>query len=980
MVSSLMFRWEDSQALKHHCGFCERPLSHPGARASCFGKHSEPCVRFHQAMFMRLRAHTCRYCQDIDEAHYKRHHEIAEQLRGVYESYGEVDWSIIPSEPEAEVRGRAREPGDSLVDSGEPDSSLMPDDTPSSKRERKDAKRLARAASRSRVITQDEIRYIDSILHSAEGISSSDTDGPRNPEEVEEIERQLRYHAQVYNTQPNRTGLKRFAEVPDDVDVDFDAEMERILDIFRISELLKRNTKTKGMQGKELKMFLALVDVFKQAIVEDIVQVKKDAVEVRMRRAGYLRYTNKTSYGIVEDRYTDKNWKTGEKFASSASDSSDAITLVEDLNVHASKQYENQSPRPLPTTHGPDLRHLKNNYTRVDGDDGIYESIIEPYRAPLLPMLPNSTPSKKTTSLKVVSIKAPDPGSVETRGVFGKKTSPRPDPDGWQRVANGAAPTVPIFKGPAWGNIPKLRPSEDIRPLPTPSSDASDFPDLSSSRRGSSNDVNTKAPAVRSLPAYASNEPEGFVAEMPEPTNGHPAVSQKKKAKKAREAKRKAKKFSSEEEDEHTPAVQHDAADKPINEIDTASMNSPTTPVADAVYEDDINSLDIPEALPLHWGEVDDDFDINAVADADVLISKPYEKPSPTPPTALVPVTKSGKHMHWLRFTRNFIVDQLTDPCLATWVGCAHGTSCAFEHNNVPDCPFHEPHCSCVDPMADLCYLVIPCAELCSSGPYNRLRGEKLLAQYDKDSRTKGRLMLVDDDLVNYFMEDPTARARNRNPGAVPGRLAREYSDYAEGYNPGPLMEQERQFERLWNRNKIIKQQISQELLQNIQHHQLEVAGTAYMCYCRATAPKQDPLGKDVIMCSHRDCPITYFHKSCVKKLGAEKVSRWLCTSCEKEMRVLACQTLRGLGYTDIPDEDYVQELNDNFETYFDRLMNMSQKEFEKVMPKDLSVRVNKMGGLGAIPDELKDQLREMVREMADAKVKSVRVLGIDLR
>lgn len=29
-----------ADTLDHHCGFCERPLSHPGARASCFGTHA----------------------------------------------------------------------------------------------------------------------------------------------------------------------------------------------------------------------------------------------------------------------------------------------------------------------------------------------------------------------------------------------------------------------------------------------------------------------------------------------------------------------------------------------------------------------------------------------------------------------------------------------------------------------------------------------------------------------------------------------------------------------------------------------------------------------------------------------------------------------------------------------------------------------------------------------------------------------------
>jgi hypothetical protein len=114
----------------------------------------------------------------IDEQHYKRHHDIAERLRAVYESCGEVDWNIVPDELELEERERAREPSD--------------EDTQSSKRERKDAKRLARTASRSSVITQDEIRYIDSMVHAPEGITSNDANGPRNPEEIEEIERQLR--------------------------------------------------------------------------------------------------------------------------------------------------------------------------------------------------------------------------------------------------------------------------------------------------------------------------------------------------------------------------------------------------------------------------------------------------------------------------------------------------------------------------------------------------------------------------------------------------------------------------------------------------------------------------------------------------------------------------------------------------------------------------------------------------------------------
>lgn len=141
---------------------------------------------------MRLRGHTCAHCISIDEAHYKRHHDIAEQLRAVYESCGEIDWSIIPSAPDADKRGRSKEPGDALGTAESQDIQLNPEDVPSSKRERKDAKRLARAASRSRVITQEEIKHMDSVIHSAQGLTSNDADGPRNAEEVEDIERQLR--------------------------------------------------------------------------------------------------------------------------------------------------------------------------------------------------------------------------------------------------------------------------------------------------------------------------------------------------------------------------------------------------------------------------------------------------------------------------------------------------------------------------------------------------------------------------------------------------------------------------------------------------------------------------------------------------------------------------------------------------------------------------------------------------------------------
>jgi hypothetical protein len=283
-------------------------------------------------MFMRNKSHNCKYCRTIDEAYRRRHRKIAEVLRDVYESCGLEDWIIIPSEPEGRGRPRGQDPGPYEDD----DTGRMPstEDTTASKREKKDAKALARAASRSRLISQEEIAHVNSTLHGADGPSDENSGkitGPRNKEEMEEIERHLKYNAHVYNTQADRRALKRYAQLPD-VDVDFDAEVDRILKAFRVTELLRKNTRNRGLRGKQLKTFQTLVEELKQGAVDYLIQIKQDALETSMRQAGYLRYTNKTAHNIVQDRYKAKNWETGEKYAPAASDSSGIVTPVEECN------------------------------------------------------------------------------------------------------------------------------------------------------------------------------------------------------------------------------------------------------------------------------------------------------------------------------------------------------------------------------------------------------------------------------------------------------------------------------------------------------------------------------------------------------------------------------------------------------------------------------------------------------------------------
>jgi hypothetical protein len=130
-----------------------------------------------------------------------------------------------------------------------------------------------------------------------------------------------------------------------------------------------------------------------------------------------------------------------------------------------------------------------------------------------------------------------------------------------------------------------------------------------------------------------------------------------------------------------------------------------------------------------------------------------------------------------------------------------------------------------------------------------------------------------------------------------------EYTNYSAGYMPGPLMEQEKLFERMWIKNNVLKRKLSQDMLVKVVKDKFEIPGRPVICYCKDYVPK-DGLLKDVVECAYGDCPTKSFHEACVKKFGAKKVSHWYCAACAPEMRILAHQTLRDLGYEDIPDAE----------------------------------------------------------------------------
>jgi hypothetical protein len=199
-------------------------------------------------------------------------------------------------------------------------------DTPVSKRDRKDAKRFAKAATRSNIVTQQEIQHVDMVIHATEYIPRTSNDDPSNSDQIDQIGQQPQHHGHVYHNHPTHKTPQASAQAPE-VDYDLSSEIERIFRTFRITELVKRNEKNRGLQRKELKVFSALVENFRSRVLDDLVMVKQDELEARMRRAGYLRYTNKTAYNIVEQRYKNKDWKTGERITAASKTSNSELPL-----------------------------------------------------------------------------------------------------------------------------------------------------------------------------------------------------------------------------------------------------------------------------------------------------------------------------------------------------------------------------------------------------------------------------------------------------------------------------------------------------------------------------------------------------------------------------------------------------------------------------------------------------------------------------
>ncbi|KAJ4352527.1 uncharacterized protein N0V89_007876 [Didymosphaeria variabile] len=1007
-------------------------------------------------MFMRNRGHTCDMCMHIDEHHYKRHHEMCEQIRCIYETCGE-DWPIIPEDEDGRGRARFRDPDTH----GSDDLSSASGEVPLKKRERKEQKRQMRAASRSKVVTQDDINYVDSVLHPA--ASQVGTGNPDNPEEIEEIEKHLKYNAQCYNDGQKRSDIRLYAHIPD-ADIDFGAEINRIFELLHIAELLKRKERNRGLRNKELSNFKTLVSEFKDLLITDLVQAKRDELEIRMRRAAFLRYTNRASFDIMANRYADKDWKTGQKYqsAGSASASSDSLTAVEEEEEIDSDDLA--TPDDLrhlssATLHDADRRHIEHSHKKI-GSSVILEPVVavQESKDP-----PKEGAPKPPPSLRIVNTDIIPPAKVKFHNPWKHRNMSRPfetlkrsaqspsssellsggpapdEDDGWQTVGPVTIPTrasgkqsdasrsisrasVAAPEDSAPGATPKAR-SLSLKPMRV-GVIASMYQDEAerhqmaekveqdaeqayvqsvlikvasanclTRRQDAKTRVQERKEQLQLAEAHLQLQTEEMLLQKLEestevaksPDVEQPAVESRKKKdkKKQRETDRKARRAAEKEPgaskqidellgdtDVASPssdvsALYNVLAKGLVDEADRA-LQSPrgqgsSSKVAGAHTTDDLSGahlelsrdalkegiqrsrrtmhakdatsldswlhsisslLEVPPPSKDQAPELGDQMLTGSILNDPVADSvttpkresrhsEPAERASPSAPLS---TSKIGRHKDWMKFAGSLKVDSLSKllftamhPAYQEHADDLYIGGCPWEASGTPDCPYHKTYCPCIDPVdpTNDKYIVYAETYPYQIGPFNCIQAAKLMHFFESQPETKGRLMLVDEDLYlwlytegrHWLVEAMTPKQMENS--SFPRRLYWEVKDYVRGYAKGRVLKLVEQFQDLADKNERsrtigCRATISEELLESLRKKCETRPDNKAICYCKDNMPAHPETDDNVVRCMYVDCPIGFFHRRCVEKLGHAKVSTWYCAFCEKYMNVAAQKALHG--------------------------------------------------------------------------------------
>jgi hypothetical protein len=235
----------------------------------------------------------CMGCKGSDEQRYNRYKEIADLVK---------DLRIIGN---AQSSSTAKAPSISRFDPAVLDS-------PGSKKDRKEAKKLAKAAERMPVVTGKDIERIGKILHPEEPL---DEHFERNLLMDKSIEDNVYYHPQTSNSREERhrfISKERFDKSELKLS---DAEMHSIMTELKVPDLAQ------VMSKKDR----AIVSKLRDKIAEDFAHDHREVAEIMMRKAGFWRWANRRTYNRLAVQGNIWDYKNGEALAPMAEHEADVV-------------------------------------------------------------------------------------------------------------------------------------------------------------------------------------------------------------------------------------------------------------------------------------------------------------------------------------------------------------------------------------------------------------------------------------------------------------------------------------------------------------------------------------------------------------------------------------------------------------------------------------------------------------------------------
>lgn len=233
------------------------------------------------------KSHQCNACRNADDAHEQRHRYIAEILR-------QID-DLVAREAAPYTRREA------LAAIAEP----FPG-TPAKKKDKKAAKKAAKALARPKVVNTADIKRVNDAIHPTkitkeDGRVDIDTSG-LSADGKAAVEATSSIFPEVAKPW-NYSDWDVSNESNDSLSADIKPELGCIMTVLSVHP----PSKTKSKKLKSL-----AVDVYHR-VKEDLLQIRKEEAETMKRKAGYWRYANRRTYNSLVEKNEVRDWRTGAK-------------------------------------------------------------------------------------------------------------------------------------------------------------------------------------------------------------------------------------------------------------------------------------------------------------------------------------------------------------------------------------------------------------------------------------------------------------------------------------------------------------------------------------------------------------------------------------------------------------------------------------------------------------------------------------------